>query len=431
MFSKLFKDVRGNRILIGHIGYMFIGNSIVQMSNIISGIFIGRWIAPNDYGVWVGLNLLPSYLVWLQAGTANGLGRELPVTKGKEKNEESNSLISAALAFNLCAGIIAALVLIVIGMLGSSEKSDQWKLGIFFMAFNVFSMILNGLMFIIGRSNLFFRPLFIVSVIQSILQITLLIMVRYFGFFGLCWRLVITQTVVLFIYIIALRNFLSVKWNTKLLLRLFRVGVPIFFAGYAALLSSIADRTLVGLHLGSSYLGIYGFAVFVYSGMQGLSISMAEVIYPRMASHFGRTGNPHELWNYIKISIKLSMIILPIPLFLLWFMLPWLFKTLIPKYTDAVTPARILLISVLINSLSVGAGSLLNSIGWAWVNTLVLTVGVLTMWLLTYLFIVLGWGLTGVALANVISCTMLSFSLIIVALYGTKRIYAKGMINAE
>ena len=81
---------------------------------LISGLFVVKWMLPEDLGIFTGFNIIVGYIILGQLGISSGLSRELPYLLGKNKLQDAWH---------------------------SAEVAQFWLLGISFTSFVILSII--------------------------------------------------------------------------------------------------------------------------------------------------------------------------------------------------------------------------------------------------------------------------------------------------
>ena len=196
------------------------------------------------------------------------------------------------------------------------------------------------------RTSHDFKRLSWIHILTSVGNFLLLIVVAWWGFFGLCLRLIIiSQLRILFGWLWQPFR-IRPKWNWPDLRHLFKVGLPIFAAGQILVLWELLDSTLVWKFLGTKELGYYALTRYVWMMLAILPMALAQTAYPRMSQCYGET---HDLKRTFRIAIKPSCFVLsimiPIAVFS-WIYLPALVNLTLPKYAPGIEAARWALVIV-------------------------------------------------------------------------------------
>lgn len=92
--------------------------------------------------------------------------------------------------------------------------------------------------------------------------------------------------------------------------------------------------------MGVRDLGLYSLALMVGPALGLLPTSVAQIMYPRMAESYGRTGNVREMFNLARWpTLLLATAMIPIAL-VCWHLLPIVTPLLLPRYTEGVRAAQ-------------------------------------------------------------------------------------------
>lgn len=394
-------------------GALVFSNFYAQAVAVVSGILIARWVPPAEYGIWVALNLLPAYFGWMQMGTANGLGRQLPLKLGERHHEEAAELVRTSLTFSCAAALLAPLVLFAVAMGIGNADDARWKYGALATAGYLLLNTIGSVLFMVARSYRRFPTIALIVSAQTTVSLLGLLLVWRFGLYGLYLRLLAAQFCLTLGYVIVFRRYLAFGFSRASLVQLVRVGAPIFLAGCAGQLFSVADRSAIALFLSPADLGIYGFAVFVYTGVVTIGNSMCDVLFPQMVFEYARGGGASSLRRYA-VRHVVTVALAAVPLCVLWTLLPWLVGVLAPRYQAAAQPARILLVSGVLWGAGGVFGNVLLTVGRAWLYAATLGVSAALLWGITSLFLKLGYNLTGAAWANL--CAVSIFVLVTLGL---------------
>ncbi|MBN1461955.1 MAG: oligosaccharide flippase family protein, partial [Armatimonadetes bacterium] len=130
------------------------------------------------------------------------------------------------------------------------------------------------------------------------------------------------------------------RWSLDLLKHLLRIGVPIFIVGQVYALWAVMDRTLVLRLAGTEAMGLYTIAFQAGMAMDIVPAAVSQVVYPRMAQEYGRTGSPTGL---IRITLKpmlLSAVALTLVATVAWLLMESLVRAIMPAYLEAVPALR-------------------------------------------------------------------------------------------
>jgi O-antigen/teichoic acid export membrane protein len=332
------------------IGTLAGGNLLSTVLRMAGGLIVARLVLPPVLGLFNGISLVLGYTRFLQLGIFNGLNRELPYYVGRGDRERVNELASAAQAWFIALGSLIGLALLAIAawyeFAGRLESASGWATNA------VMAMVLfYGTMYLQAtyRTAHDFARLSVANVLQNSLALVLVCLVALLGFQGLCLRTTLAAVVSL-----ALLHYwrpirVRPRWNLRHLKHLFLIGLPIFGVGELYAYWSTLEGTLVIKYLGTTAMGLYAMVVVAGSTIELIPLSVSQVLYPRMAQEFGRTGQIRGLLRpTLKPMILAASGVAPL-IVLGWFLAEPLTQRITPNYVAAVPAMRWSLLPPLIS----------------------------------------------------------------------------------
>lgn len=321
------------------------GNVISAVLRTVGGLLQARFVTVPMMGLYVTLSLALEYALMAQLGVFNGLNRELPYVTGKGDHARGKELAAATQAWAILISSLVALVMLALAV-WSALQGDMWRVvgwgsNAILAYFWFYSGQSLSYLQVTYRTGHDFARLALVGVVQNALGLVLVVLVVFFNFYGMCFRLLITFTVagILLYYWRPVR--VGPKWNTAHLKHLMIVGLPIYGVGmlyywWTVLLS----KTLVGACMGEDSLGLYGMVVMAVGMVELLPGAVTQVVYPRMAELYGRTGTVHGLLGMTVKPILLTAVgMIPIILVACWLVGPAM-RLVLPQFADAVPAMR-------------------------------------------------------------------------------------------
>ena len=329
------------------------GNLVASLLHMASGLFTARLTTPEVLGTFRGLGLSQQYSGVLQLGVTNGLGRELPYFIGKGKLEEALLLTSTARVWSLLVGGVVTLTLLAVGlwqlMQGSTELAVGWAT--YALTAGLLSFYGQTYPQMVHRSLNSFGSITKAKMVQSTLEAVLLVCVALWGFYGLCLSLLVSRLASSLIMLWTLPVRVQLAWNWQRFWHMVKVGLPIFGVGYLYSLWATLDSTLVLMHLGAEGLGLYQLAAVVGATLGLLPASLGEIIYPSMATEYGRTGSVARVLS-MTVRPTATITAISVPLVIVgWTLLPAAVKFLIPQYASGIGAAQWSLLTVAISFL--------------------------------------------------------------------------------
>jgi O-antigen/teichoic acid export membrane protein len=185
-----------------------------------------------------------------------------------------------------------------------------------------------------------FARLAMVNVAQNAVALALVVLVALLSFYGLCLRAVISAAIgaMMLHYWRPVR--VGPKWNFAHWKHLLTIGLPIFGVGQLYAWWGVLDQTLVLCYTGKAGMGLYAMVVMAIATLEQLPIAVTQVVYPRMAEQFGRTGRFDGLLGMTVKPMFLTAAAMALAIVAGWWLVEPLTRILVPKYVDAVPAVR-------------------------------------------------------------------------------------------
>jgi O-antigen/teichoic acid export membrane protein len=114
------------------------------------------------------------------------------------------------------------------------------------------------------------------------------------------------------------------------------IGLPIFGVGQLYVWWAVADQSLVAWWSGDAGMGLYQMVVTAITTMELLPLAVSQVVYPRMAEQYARTGRVEGLLGMtIKPMLLTAMGMVPLTIAAWWLVGPAM-RIVVPDYVGAV-----------------------------------------------------------------------------------------------
>ena len=317
------------------------GNVVSMMLRMVGGVLQAKCVLPAVLGMYNSIGLVLGYAPFLQLGILNGINRELPYFVGKGDRQRVNELAAAAQAWALAVGGIVGIALSGVGCWQLAH--GQWQLAAGWFTNAVLAVLLfynTNYLQMTYRTGHDFARLAMSSVIENTVALALVSLVALLNFYGLCLRALLTAAVsVSFLYYWRPVR-VGPRWNWRHLKHLLVIGAPIFIVGQVYAWWTVLNSTLVFGYMGKQGLGLYAIVLVAGGALELLPTAVSQVLYPRMAEQYGRTG---RLGDLIRMSIKPTIVSVVgmIPMIVLgWFAVGPVIRFILPAYVDAIPAVR-------------------------------------------------------------------------------------------
>lgn len=389
---------------------------LIQFSRLAVSLVVARWVGPDSFGVWNALNLILLYGPLVTLGVANGMNRDVPVYRGRRDYETADKIIEVSYGFVLASTAIAGLGISAIAMTDLVDATYHSSLLV--MGFLFFSWGMYQFFQLLLKSSISFRLMSVQQIIFAVLLPAVSLPLAYFldvpGF-------ILGQAIVALIMVIVIARLATYKipisWDRDLFISLVKVGFPIMAAGLLYRLLTSVDRWVILTFLSVEELGQYTLAILAVSVLGLLPSVIGQQIYPRMAYRYGETHDKKALKPLIVRQSAMAMIVtLPI-LAIVFITLPYIVDIFLPEYALGVPPARILLLGLAFIPLAGGFANFLNTVNKQVYYLAVQAAALIVNLALNMVFIRLGYGLNGVALAAATTYFLYTCALVITAYF--------------
>ena len=325
---------------------LFLAGSLIGANAVSLGLrFVSGWLQlflvkdPEVLGTFKLFGIALGYVPFFQGGVFHGLNRELPYYVGKGDRRRVEELAAAAQAWALALSAIAALVFFALAgwnlLRGQLWPATGWAT----CAACSFTLFYNtSYLQATFRTGHDFARLALVNVVQSTLTVALLVLVYLWSFYGLCLRLMIADLVAMGL----LYYWRPVRVGPKLDLGCLKHLLVIGRRSSSRRSSTAIGRPHWTVNSSRASLegrgwGDYYPATQVCQSFEFLPLAIMQVIYPRMAEQFGRTGSLKDL---IPMTVKpdaARLAAMMIPLAVAGW---WLLPPIVTRSRTITSPAR-------------------------------------------------------------------------------------------
>jgi O-antigen/teichoic acid export membrane protein len=374
-----------------------IANLLGALISMLASLWVANLAGPNLMGTYNFLQLLVTYAPLLGLGVFNGLNRELPFSIGQGNHEEAELL--AAVSLYVCCTIcfVAGIGMLLVACRAWYIGNSLWYWGLLVFGVVIPLAIYRGYLEVTFRTSHDFNWLSVVKLISAIAGLAL-IPLMYIE----TWGGLLARAVLLALFSV---GFLWIKrpfqvypvWDVPTFRRLLAVGLPIFIVGWLYLFFTSIDRLIITTEMNLVALGIYTPALLILQGMMILPGSVAQVIYPRAAEHFGREGSINKLLPVLFMPLPI-MLIIQLPFVLLgWFYMDEIIMRFMPRFEAGIEVARWSLLVGLVLSMNTPA-IVFNVARQQKMYAALILISILTA-VIAWLLKVGGGGLVGVSMA--------------------------------
>lgn len=364
-----------------------------------------RALGPQSMGTWQTILLISSYAPALCIGMVNGLGRELPVSLGKERPGIAREIV--ATCFRVVMGIAVCLLLLIpfVAYLPGVESLFLATIVLGLSAariVHVFSAMLLRSLQKFSRLGLHQAlSALILAVAIGVLQWNPTLLVVAIGMTGSFVFASVTAA--------PLVNFSGATLSTAS--TLIKSGLPIYAAGLLFMLLGSTDRWLILYFLGTESLGLYTPAILAFAIITVAPMLVSNIKYPHLGYLYGKHNSVRELLPEIRRIILLNLgfsgAVAAIGCLAMYkFVIPFV----LPEYRDGLNAMAIMFVGGLVLPIGQSFGDLFNAIGRQRIYLRNMSAGLIVNVISGGLLLGLAdWGLEGVAVGALAGMTVFSF----------------------
>jgi len=160
------------------------------------------------------------------------------------------------------------------------------------------------------------------------------------------------------------------------------------------------DRLLILKFYDAKSLGFYSLGNLAFAPLLMVCSASNSIMYPRFAEKYGETGDPRFLTRYMIIPVENLALVASILIGVIYIALPGFVKIFLPKYTQGVSAARILMFGLFFYAVAGMAGNMLLTINKQTLRLVIFVGSALLNFITSYIFIQLGYGIEGVAFGS-------------------------------
>jgi len=381
--------------------YFFSGSVYIsQAMFFIRGFLNARILGPGLYGLWSGLNIILSYSAYSHMGGLSAMNREIPFQKGRDSLGDMDRARNAAFTMTLITGGMFSVVLIIAAFLLWGRLSNAEACGLIAISLLGFVSILYEFC---QTSLISFKRFLVVSkgnIVFSILSvIATLILLPLFNIYGV--YLTAVSIPLLNLAYLWLKEHYSPKlcMDFKEMLRLIKIGFPIMSIDFLETTITNASGIVVLFMLGNVNFAYFSVAMLAARFLMYFPKSVNRTFEPHIYQSYGETGRIGDLKKYLIKPTQVMAMLFPLLIAASYIAAAFFIRHFLPKYTPAVLPLFIILISRFFVSFSPTSIAFITAINKQKFLVPVYIFGIAIAAGLSFIFIKMGLDVTGAAFA--------------------------------
>ncbi len=368
----------------GELVYVF-SNAYSMALSIVANLVATAFIEPEDMGVLQSVLLVSAYLSFLHFGVYNGLNRNLAYYKAKNEHDKVQDMVNTTYSVSYAVASVGAIVGVIIGfyylIIG---KPLVYLLASLLLTINLFFTPLANALDTTFRSGQEFKRLGNIKNIETTIYALLSLLAIILGYIG---KVISDSFKSVISYV--MRAFKAPYRRTGFgskdsLILLIKTGFPMLISGYIWTVFVSCDQTYIATYLSKTEMGLYSLSRYVITAVTVIPTAVNILLYPKAASQYAQTDNPHGLWGIWKKSILIYIALLVPVCLILYSLLPILVETFMPKYIGGIKAAQYSLLTCM-TFISFGPSVIFGTLRRNTSYIVVLAVSVVLFWAIALL----------------------------------------------
>jgi len=401
--------------IVEHVAQFSLGSFVANVGQVVNGYFGALLLGPTVWGVWQSAKVIRMYASYTGLGVANGMYREVPLSKGKA--DINDVILSRDVAFTFCLFVGVLTAIAIFGTSFIIQVREEFLISLRFISGMVMMQFIGGMYNLWFKANNRFEVVSLVSVIQGIGNIVAISLIFLFSLNGFLTGQFLCLVIINIIYYLNCNGQMKIKWHFPTLKKLVLIGLPIMLIALSGFLFITTDRLIILATLGFKNLGFYSLAGFVFTPCMMIISSANSVMFPRFCERYGQTGSKRSLLPYITKPIGVLSLSIPILVGIIFLVTPLFVKYLLPEYQTGIIPAQILIFGLVFYAMVGMIGNFLITIDRQALYFIIMLSCVSLNFLLSYGLIKAGFGIAGVAIGTSVSYFVYFAIMLIVAKY--------------
>ncbi|NNU90157.1 lipopolysaccharide biosynthesis protein [Anoxybacillus sp. CHMUD] len=342
---SLINKVKGNNIL----GNIFSFGSATFLSaglSFVVGVLTRNMLGPEQYGYWLTVSMLFSFVPIFQLGTANAMNRDVPFYLARKDYIRAQEIKNLTLSFIFTIPLFLVVIFLVIsGLLFFIDISYEYQIGFLLASFISFFIFLSAYIEMYYKSEQNFKMasklVSVKSISQSLITLLFIYLIGYEGLYiGMLLALIIEV-------IIGRKSFQGFKFQFDLnkYKELIKTGFPILLVGLIWSILIASDRLIITIFMTPEDLGNYGVGMLIFSSMMLIPQVVGQVLYPKIVELVSKERYDEIKRLYWKIN-KILAITVGLIVVAGYFSFPIFVNYFMPDYKEGVKAGQILILGI-------------------------------------------------------------------------------------
>ena len=392
--------------------HLFSGETASFISSFLASYFYAFFLGPELFGTWQTARVFISYSIIFSLSLPFVLRRDFVMLKAEGRNEEAEKLSNLVYTYQIVTSILFAIGLVLYAEIKITDKIFRYTM--FTVAGIYVLQTVGGFLNILNKGLNNYKLIRNNALIIAILTVLSIIAVYFWGYLAVLFSSLIIALITSVLYFVKRPFKLCLFWDNKLFKSMFLVAFPLYLQDISAIIFESVDRLIIAKFLNFKEVGFYSLSSFIASPVRLLLSSFSLVLFTQLNSQYGfkkdknvinyHTIIPHQLFSFsLPVIIGIAVLITPVCV-----------EIFLPKYTEGIGAAQIAIFGIyyyLLAGFCVNGLFVLNK---QKVSAIIFFITGIIKVALSICFLGYDLGISGVAVATLISYLLLDIILLIV-----------------
>lgn len=384
-----------------------------QILSLLTAFIRPKLLSPELYGLLNILNIIPTYASYSNLGTFDIMRYMIPYHEGKKEHQKSLEIRDSVFYGTLFLNLFIVAGLIIFAFVMNYEFHVQ--VGLIAMAFVVIISWYYENFVVLLKSYQNFKLITSTFYLKATITFALTVVLIYFyKIYGAYLAFLLSFGIIaLYLRLRYPSPTPYAKFKYSIFADLVIKGFPIMLYNFTAILINTSDRIIISYFLGTEQLGYYGIADMVLGFIIQIPGTAREVIEPRMMQDIYKCSMKEHLNEYFIKPMFHTAYLMPFLIGGIFFTLPVIIPLLLPKYTNGILCAQIVVFGSYFVAMSYTARGVIVAYQWQLRALYIMLFALLVNAAVSIFFIKNGLGIKGVAVGGSLSFCVMFIGLVI------------------
>ncbi len=366
----------------------------------ITSIAMRRFLGPFYIGVWSLFRVALDYSSYLLLGISEGVSYKIPFLTGQNNTVEEERVKNNAFNFIFLVSLLTSAALLITALFFRKSYPPEVITGLTVLAFYVILDRACGYYMLLLRTKMNFTVLSKSIIFDAVVNLCLiLLLVKNYKIYGL-YLSVILLSVLNTLYIHSQAKYrIRLTFKFQGIWELIKTGSPIAVLGFMDWVLISIDRIMIAKMIGITFVGYYSISIMTKGYISQLS-GFGTVLYPRLLERYGKSQKIQDIQKFVITPVLINAYLMPLVLGVIYFLIPVLVKAILPKFIPGILATQILLVDMFFRSCYPQSTHFLIALKKQTRSIPIIAAAIALNIAGNYLFIKMGYGICGAALAT-------------------------------